>query len=165
MFAWELMSSLFKNPSHVWFFMDPVVIMKEIMPWLLRIQLTVTWLNLPMPSQTVKNSLNTKKIELPQMNFVYEKQLIKFSCTYQPLSICKIFIKKILELIQNYDVRHFWDQRSSFVLNNFFGPKPLLLPSSIYGFFPFSKFIRNLKRIQNYDNAPFLGPKWSIYLK
>ena len=71
-----------------------------------------------MPNQTVKNSLKAKKIELPQMNFVLEKQLIKFSCTYQPLSICKIFIKKILELIQSYeDVRHFWDQNSPFALN------------------------------------------------
>ena len=38
------MSSLFNNP---------VVIMKEIM-YCLRIQLTVTWLNLTMPNQTVK---------------------------------------------------------------------------------------------------------------
>ena len=59
-------------------------------------------------------------MEWPQMNFALEKQLIKFSCTYQPLSICKIFIKEILELIQNYDVRHFWDQNSPFVLNKIF---------------------------------------------
>ena len=52
------------------------------------------------------------------MNFVLEKQLIKFSFTYQPLSICKTFIKKVLELIQSYEgVCHFWDQNSSFVLN------------------------------------------------
>ena len=30
------------------------------------------------------------------------------------------FYKKILELIQNYDVSHFWDQNSSFVLNKIF---------------------------------------------
>ena len=52
------------------------------------------------------------------MNFVLEKQLIKFSFTYQPLSICKTFIKKVLELIQSYEgVCHFWDQNSSFALN------------------------------------------------
>ena len=52
------------------------------------------------------------------MNFILEKQLIKFSCTYQPLWICKIFVKKILELIQSYeDVRHFWDQNSPFARN------------------------------------------------
>ena len=31
MFTWENMYSLFKNPSHVLVFKDPVVIMKEIM--------------------------------------------------------------------------------------------------------------------------------------
>ena len=68
-----------------------------------------------------KNSLKTKKIELPQINFVHETQLIKFSCTYQPLSFGKIFIKKILELIQSYeDVDHFWDQNSPFALSKFF---------------------------------------------
>ena len=56
------------------------------------------------------------------MNFALEKQLIKFLCTYQPLSFCKTFIKNFLELIQSYkDVSHFWDQNSPFVLNKFFG--------------------------------------------
>ena len=114
------MSLLFNNPSHVWLFKDPVVIIKEIMPWLLRIQLAVTRLNLTMPNQTVKNSLKAKKIELPQMNFVLVKQLMELSCTYELLLICKSFIKKILELIQNYDVRHFWEKKSWFVLNKFF---------------------------------------------
>ena len=122
----------------------------------------MTCLNLTMPNQTVKNSLKAKKIELPQMNFVLEK-LIKFSCTYQPLSICKSFIKKILELIQGYeDVRHFWDRNSPFALNkNFCGYKPLLLLSSTYGPFHCAKFKRNLEEkewIQNYNDAPFLGP-------
>ena len=148
-------------------FKDPVVIMKEIMPWLLRIQLTVTWLNLTMPNQTVKNGLKAKKIKLPQMNFFLEKQLIKFSCTYQPLSFCKIFIKKILELIQSYeDVRHFWDQNSPFALNKIF----LGINHCYYFHLPMALFIvQNLKEIlqwiQNYDDAPFLDPKWSIYLK
>ena len=31
-----------------------------------------------MPNKTVKKGLNAKKIELPQMNFFLEKQLIKF---------------------------------------------------------------------------------------
>ena len=76
--------------------MDPVVIMKESCPDYLKIQLTVAWLNLTMPNQTIKNSLKAKKIKLLQMNFVLEKQLIKFLCTYQPLSFSKIFIKKPL---------------------------------------------------------------------
>ena len=62
----------------------------------------MAWLNLTMPNQTVKNGLKTKKIKLPQMNFFLEKQLIKFSCTYWPLSFCKI-LKKFLGLIQSYE--------------------------------------------------------------
>ena len=81
MFTWEIMSSLFKNPNYV-LFKDPVAIMKQIMSDYLRIQLTVAWLNLIMPNQTVKNGLKAKKIKLPQMIFFLEKQLIKFSCTY-----------------------------------------------------------------------------------
>ena len=62
----------------------------------------MVWLNLTMPNQTVKNGLKAKKIKLPQMNFFLEKQLIKFSCTYWPLSFCKI-LKKFLGLIQSYE--------------------------------------------------------------
>ena len=150
-----------------WLFKDPVVIMKENHALTVKDPIAVTWLNLTMPNQTVKNSLKAKKIELSQMNFVLEKQLIKFSCTYQPLSICKIFIKKILELIQSYeDVRHFWDQNSPFALNKIF----LGINHCYYFHLPMALFIvQNLKEIlqwiQNYDDAPFLGPKWSIYLK
>ena len=65
-----------------WLFKDPVVIKKEIMYCCLRIQLTVAWLNLIVPNQTVKNVLKAEKINLPQMDFFLEKQLIKFLCTY-----------------------------------------------------------------------------------
>ena len=127
----------------------------------------MTWLNLTMPNQTVKNSLKAKKIELTQMNFVLKKQLIKFSCTYQPVSFCKMFIKTILELIQSHeDVRHFWDQNSPFVLNKIFWG----INHCYYFHLPVALFTaQNLKEmlqwIQNYDNAPFLGSKWSICLK
>ena len=127
----------------------------------------MAWLNLTMPNQTVKNGLKAKKIKLPQMNFVLEKQLIKFSCTYQSLSFFKIFVKKILGLIQSYeDVCHFWDRNSPFVLNKtFFG-----INHCYYFHLPMALFIvQNLKEIlqwiQKYDDAPFLDPKWSIYLK
>ena len=105
----------------------------------------MAWLNFTMPNQTIKNSLKAKEIKLLQMDFVLEKQLIKFLCTYQPLSFCKIFIKKFLLLIQSYeDVCHFRDQNSPFALNKFFfGYKPLLLLSSTYGPFHCAKFKRN----------------------
>ena len=142
--------------------------MKEIIPLLSRIQLTVAWLNLTMLNQTVKNSLKAKKIKLPQMNFVLDKQLIiKFSCTYQSLSFCKIFITKILELIQSYeDLHHFWDQNSPFALNKIFWG----INHCYYFHLTMVLFIvQNLKEIsqwiQNYGHAPFLGPKWPINLK
>ena len=69
-------------------------------------------------------------------------------------------------MIQSYeDVRHFWDQNSPFVLN-----KKIWGINHYYFHLPMALFIvQNLKevlqRIQNYDDAPFLGPKWSIHLK
>ena len=69
------------------------------------------------------------------MNFVLEKQLIKFSCTYQPLSICKIFIKKILELIQNY-VRHFGTKTAHLSWTKLFWVKTIVI-TFIY-LWPFS---------------------------
>ena len=62
----------------------------------------MAWLNLTMPNQTVKNGLKAKKIKLPQINFFLEKQLIKFSCTYWPLSFCKI-LKKSLGPTHSYE--------------------------------------------------------------
>ena len=121
MFTWEIISSLFKNPNHVLIVPGSSSNYERNYALTVKDPIKVTRLNLTMSNQTIKNSLKAKKIELPQMNFVLEKQLIKFSCTNQPLSICKIFIKKILELIQSYeDVRHFWDQNSPFVLNKIF---------------------------------------------
>ena len=62
----------------------------------------MAWLNLTMPNQTVKNGLKAKKIKLPQMNNLPEKQPIKFSWTYWPLSSCKI-LKKFLGPILSYE--------------------------------------------------------------
>ena len=57
---------------------------------------------IPWPNQTVKNELYAKKIKLAQIRFFLEKQLIKFSCTYWPLSFCKI-LKKFLDLMQSFE--------------------------------------------------------------
>ena len=81
----------------------------------------MAWLNLTMPNQTVKNGLKAKKIKLPQMNFFLEKQLIKFSCTYWPLSFCKI-LKKFLAPIQSYGNVPFSDPKWPICHEqNFFG--------------------------------------------
>ena len=53
-----------------------------------------------MPNQRVKNGLKAKKIKLPQMKF-FSRKAIKFSCTYTPISFCKI-LKEFFELIQSY---------------------------------------------------------------
>ena len=83
-----------------WLFQDPVVIMKEIMSWLFRDPIiTVVWLNF---NHVQLNSKKwPKKIKLPQMKLFLKKQLIKFSCTYQPLSFCKT-LKTFLKLIQSF---------------------------------------------------------------
>ena len=41
------------------------------------IQLTVTWLNLTVLSQTVKNGLKAKKTKFPQMKFFCQKIINK----------------------------------------------------------------------------------------
>ena len=63
---------------------------------------------------------------------------------------------------------HFRDQNGPFVINNFFWQKPLLL---IYinftllwllALFTVQNLKKFLQRIQSYEDAPFLGPKWFI---
>ena len=93
------------------------------------------------------------------MDFVLEKQLIKFLCTYQPLSFCKIFIKKFLLLIQSYeDVCHFRDQNSPFVLNKNFWYKPLLLLSFSYGHFHCAKFKKTVTMDSELWRCTIFGP-------
>ena len=72
-----------------------------------------------MPNQIVKNGPKAKKIKLPEMNFFLQKQLMKFSSTYWPLSFCKI-LKKFLGPIQSYEDVHFLAQNGPFVMNKTF---------------------------------------------
>ena len=114
-----------------------------------------------MPNQTVKNTLKAKKIKLPQMNLFLKKQLIKFSCTYWPLSFCKI-LKKFLGLIQSYEDVPFSGPKWPICHEqNFFGTNHYYfhLPIGLFHCTIFKKF---LQWIQSYEDAPFLGPKWSI---
>ena len=80
--------------------------------------------------------------------------------------ILQSFFKKIMELIQSYeDKHHFWDQNSPFVLNKFFLVQTIVI-TFIYllALFIVQKLKKFLQRIQNYDDALFLAPKWPICL-
>ena len=101
-----------------WLFKDPVVIMKEIMSWLFRVQLTVTWLNLTMPNQTVKIGLKAKNIKFRRRIF-FQKEVIRFSCTYELLSFYKIF-KKFLQPIQSHENVPFSGPKRSICPEKFF---------------------------------------------
>ena len=96
------------------------------------------------------------------MKFFLEKQLIKFSCSYQPVSFCKIK-KKLLELISVMRMRHSQPQNGSFILNKIFLVQTIII-TFIYLLVLF--IVQNLKkflqRIQSYEDVPFLVPKWSI---
>ena len=72
--------------------------------------------------------------------------------------------KKILELIESYeDVRQFRDQNGSFVLNKNFLVQAIVI-TFIYllALFIVQNLKKFLQQIQSYEDAPFLGPKWSI---
>ena len=76
--------------------------------------------------------------------------------------ILQSFYKKILELIQSYDDKHhFRDQNGPFFLNRFFLVQTIVI-TFIYllALFIVQNFKKFLQRIQNYDDAPFLDPKW-----
>ena len=79
--------------------------------------------------------------------------------------ILQSFFKKILELIQIYeDKHHFRDQNGPFVLNENFLVQTIAI-TFIYllALFIVQNLKKFLQRIQNYDDAPFLGPKWPIF--
>ena len=82
------------------------------------------------------------------MNLFLEKQLIKFSCTFWPLSFCKI-LKKFLGPIP-------------FVMNKFFLVQTIITFIYLLALFIVQNLKKFLQQIQSYEDAPFLGPKWSI---
>ena len=99
------------------------------------------------------------------MKFFLEKQLINF---YVPISTFHSAESKKNSYNRSRVMRisHFRAQNGPFILNNFSWYKPLLLRSSTYWPFSLCKIQENfLQRIQNYEDVPFWGPKWSICLK
>ena len=84
-----------------WLFEGLVVIIKEITPWLF------------------KDPINRGQMNEKILIFFLEKQLIKFSFAYWPLSFCKI-LKKFLQQIQSYEDVIFGTQMVHLPQTNFF---------------------------------------------
>ena len=118
----------------------------------------MAWLNLTMPNQTVKTALRLKRSNCPKWIFS-RKTTIKFSCTYWPLSFCKIF-KKFLRPIQSYEDVIFKPISPE---QNFFGADHYYYFHQHIGPFHYGKFLKKfLEQIQSYEDPQVLGPKWSI---
>ena len=95
-----------------------------------------------MPNQTVKNSL--KRSNYPKWNtFSKKKKLIKFSCTYQPLSFCKIKKKFFCCRSRVMRMRHFGAQNSPFAPNKTLFWKII---SFSFTYWPFSFFSKSVNK-------------------
>ena len=154
---------VFKDPNHV-LLKDPVSIMKEIMSWMFKDPIVkVAWFNFDCDHWNRKNW--PKKIKFPQMNFFLQKQLITFSCTYYPLSFCKI-LKKFFQPIQSYVDVPFLGPKWPICLEQFFLGKKLLISfSSTYWPLSLCTISKTfLQQIQSYKDVPFMDLKWPICL-
>ena len=93
------------------------------------------------------------------MIFFLKKQLIKFSCTYNPLSFCKIQRMWMC----HYEDVPFLDPKWPICPEQFFLVQTIII-TFIYLLALF--IVQNLKkffqRIQSYEDVQFLGPKWPI---
>ena len=107
----------------------------------------MAWANLTMHNQKVRNGLKAKKIKLSSMNFFLEKQLIKLSCTYWPISFCKIF-KIFLGPIQSCEDVPSQAQNGPFVMNKNFLVETIII-TFIYILALF--IVQNLKKILTVD--------------
>ena len=138
-----------------WMFKDSVVTMKEIMSWLLKDPINSGLAQFDHAQLNSKKWPKGKKTKLSRMNFFLEKQLIKFSCTFWPLSLCKI-LKTFLGPIQSYEMCHFQVQNSPFVLNNIF-----LVQTIIITFI----YLLALFIVQNFKNVLPADPEFWVYRK
>ena len=160
---------VFKDPNHV-LLKDPVSIMKEIMSWMFKDPIVkVAWFNFDCDHWNRKNW--PKKIKFPQMNFFLQKQLITFSCTYYPLSFCKI-LKKFLEPIQSYeDVPFSGKKWPIYPERNFFGTNHYYYFHLPISTFHCAKFKKILTANPELWGCTIFGPKmahlpkWEFFQK
>ena len=99
----------------------------------------------------------------PPKNFFFEK-IINIIFIYLLAPFILQNYKKILRANPElWGCAIFGSKIPQFVLNKIFWYKPLLLLSSTCWPFSFCKIFKKFfLRIQSYEDAPFLGPKWSI---
>ena len=154
---------VFKDPNHV-LLKDPVSIMKEIMSWMFKDPIVkVAWFNFDCDHWNRKNW--PKKIKFPQMNFFLQKQLITFSCTYYPLSFCKI-LKKFLEPIQSYEDVPFSGPKWPICHEqNFFGTNHYYYFHLPIGPFHCAKFKKILTADPELWGCAIFGPKMAHFPK
>ena len=120
----------------------------------------MAWLNLIMPNQTVKNGLKAKKIKLHQMNFVLEKQLIKFSCTYYLFLSAKLLSKQSYSWFRVVRMCTIFETKTAHSsCSKIFWYKPLLLLSSTYWPFHCAKFLKNRTLNPELWWCAIFGPK------
>ena len=131
------------------------------MPWLFKDPIvTMAWLNFDHARSNSKNSL--KRSNYPKLFFFSKNTYKIFMYLSAPF------------ILQNFKKYRRHDPELSG--EAFFGPKmaylswtkliwwkPFLLLSSTYWPFSLCKILKKfLKRIQSYEDAPFLGQKWSV---
>ena len=96
------------------------------------------------------------------MIFFLEKQLIKFSCTYWPLSFCKI-LKKFLKPIQIYeDVPFSGPKYPNLSWTKYFGTNHYYYFHQPIDSFHWENFKKNYTANPELSGCTIFGPKWSI---
>ena len=128
-----------------WLFKDPIVIMKKIMSWLFKDPIvTVVWLNFYHAQSNSKKW--SKKIKLPQIRFILEKQLIEFSYNSWPLLLSKIKNKKTPECRSKVMGQYHFPTKMTYkiALNKIFSEIPLI---------SLCKIVK--QQMESSDNGPF----------
>ena len=150
-----------------WLFKNPVVIMKKIMPCLFKDTINSGLAQFDYAQSNSKNGLKAKRerSNCHKWNFFLEKQLIKLSCNYYPLSFCKIF-KKFLELIQSHEDVPFLSPKWPICPEeNFFGTNHYYYFQLPIGPFQSAKFLKILTADPELWGCTIFGPKMAHFPK